>query len=60
MEELWYFLLRSGGPVVYLIKEWSSCGISHEGMEDLWYFLLRNGRAVVFLIKEWRICGISY
>ena len=61
MEDLWYFLLRNAGSVLFLIKEWKSCGISYweKGMEELWYFLIRNGGAVVFLIKEWRRCGVS-
>ena len=28
MEQLWYFLLRNGPAMVFLIKEWSRCGIS--------------------------------
>ena len=53
-------LLRNGAAVVFLIKKWSSCGISYQDMEQLWYFLLRNGAAVVFLIKKWSSCDISY
>ena len=34
MEDLWYFLSRNGAAVVFLIKTWSSCGISYEEMND--------------------------
>ena len=40
MEQLWYFLLRNGAAVVFLIEEWSSCG------EQLWYLLLSKCQSV--------------
>ena len=42
-------MVRNGAAVEFLIKKWTSCGISYQEMEQLWYFLLRNGPAVVFL-----------
>ena len=34
MEDLWYFLLRNGSAVAFLIETWSSCGIFMKKMED--------------------------